>query len=122
MCDHVVCVWIIKHLCFFLITLLPPRATRTSSPFPYTTLFRSHHLRPRLRQGRHHARNQEGRRQKEGRPQGREKGRQAEKAGSQEEALTSRQSVTAGIDFPANYVSLFQIGRASCRERVCQYV
>src|SRR3546814_17607973 len=27
--------------CFFLMTLLPPRSTRTDTLFPYTTLFRS---------------------------------------------------------------------------------
>src|SRR3546814_16296523 len=31
--------------CFFLMIRRPPRSTRTDTLFPYTTLFRSHHLR-----------------------------------------------------------------------------
>src|SRR3546814_2263606 len=36
---------------FFLMIRRPPRSTRTDTLFPYTTLFRSHLGRPRLRRG-----------------------------------------------------------------------
>src|SRR3546814_20128575 len=40
--------------CFFVMTLRPPRSTRTYTLFPYTTLFRSSHIVvPKLYDGDH---------------------------------------------------------------------
>src|SRR3546814_20409371 len=36
----------VNCLLFFLMIRRPPRSTRTDTPFPYTTLFRSRHLCP----------------------------------------------------------------------------
>src|SRR3546814_8593857 len=41
--------WLLVRLLFFLMIRRPPRSTRTDTPFPYTTLFRSRHVRPASR-------------------------------------------------------------------------
>src|SRR3546814_15247342 len=38
-------------LVFFLMIRRPPRSTRTDTLFPYTTLFRSHHVQPLHQRG-----------------------------------------------------------------------
>src|SRR3546814_20152952 len=88
----------LSFLFFFLMILPPPRSTRTDTLFPYTTLFRS--VEPPLprrvpdRLERHGGEPRLGRQLRRDLPV-----RQCDAA------LRAR-----------------QIGRASCRERVCQYV
>src|SRR3546814_17839066 len=90
---------------FFLMLRRPPRSTRTDTLFPYTTLFRSRHSE---RRGYRHF-----------------------LYGSSETTLASlRQNLKR--DFPQARIvghrsppfrvpTADEIGRASCRERVCQY-
>src|SRR3546814_20832976 len=92
------------HLCFFLMIRRPPRSTRTDTLFPYTTLFRSYQV--------------------------------AVFTPEQGMSLDPyRQTLAIASDFrrgggrivKSNVVGLEadggrKIGRASCRERVCQYV
>src|SRR3546814_20091697 len=100
--------WYVSICCFFLMTRRPPRSTRTDTLFPYTTLFRS--------------------------------------VGSVGDSYDNALAETINGLYKAEvihrrgpwrsfeaveYVTLEwvdwfnnrrQIGRASCRERVCQYV
>src|SRR3546814_15377983 len=76
----------------FLMIRRPPRSTRTDTLFPYTTLFRSV-------QQRDADRRPEPRRRRRGRERDTARERRARRTGRRHE-----------------------IGRASCRERVCQYV
>src|SRR3546814_17668396 len=110
-------------LFFFLMIRRPPRSTRTDTRFPYTTLFRSvpdRHLadlpRRPLRVG----------------PVGDRRRRQAAPRLGRGGADVHR-PVQAGrlparpVGHPGEEPGLFrgqpeEIGRASCRERVCQYV
>src|SRR3546814_18631145 len=102
---------------FFLMIRRPPRSTRTDTLFPYTTLFRSdqalRELKPRPGTVVF-----------------------VENVGNLvcpslfdlgERAKVAILSVTEGEDKPLKYPHMFkaaelEIGRASCRERVCQYV
>src|SRR3546814_19879884 len=92
----------LTNLSFCLLIRRPPRSTRTSTLFPYTTLFRSHIAAPEMR---------------------------AAEFGEQHgilvalprvQALERRDRIvpSACRELPPRR----QIGRASCRERVCQYV
>src|SRR3546814_13618394 len=103
----------------------PPRSTRTDTLFPYTTLFRSDHVfqKPvKLRTVRHAAFvTQIKRITDEGHSALLHCHRPTEKVsiGSADQHLLSgdtaaRRHIVAG---PPH-----KIGRASCRERVCQYV
>src|SRR3546814_15827886 len=98
---------------FFLIILRPPRSTRTDTLFPYTTLFRSrpvwHLLRPEIHL----------RRQRPALP------RFVNRLPSSHSS--SAASAWLPVSCSASSASSTgngsrQIGRASCRERVCQYV
>src|SRR3546814_14533018 len=112
---------------FFLMIRRPPRSTRTDTLFPYTTLFRS--------KGR-----TSGREAQEGHRLGR--GQDDRLAAHRFENLAVEDDIRA-LAFDADFVALLemdprqlalaeratprraehpeQIGRASCRERVCQY-
>src|SRR3546814_15506054 len=92
-CDHILYIYL-----FFLMIRRPPRSTRTDTLFPYTTLFRSGQLRTRRRSSRNRH------------SQEREHAGEVSTATEEESSPNSR--------FP----TVCQIGRASCRERVCQYV
>src|SRR3546814_14969854 len=98
---------------FFLMILRPPRSTHTDTLFPYTTLFRSTDFSPRANE----------------RPK-----KQAELLGAagsrtptkcwlgmlQSESRYHQQRLQ---QIRSKLIKTFiQIGRASCRERVCQYV
>src|SRR3546814_16388300 len=84
----------------------PPRATRTDTLVPYTTLFRSRpHEDARLQPG--HAE------EPAGRGEGRDPGQREEPALWWLHVDRHR---------PAGLQQVGEIGRASCRERVCQYV
>src|SRR3546814_13647010 len=114
--------------CFFIMIRRPPRSTRTDTLLPYTTLFRSCRRRagPTDRRGRPrlllHRRAAHGgdpaarcrqdalsqvrrpRAHRDARPQG---------------ALDLRPH---RAEARAGLTPVAEIGRASCRERVCQYV
>src|SRR3546814_12889747 len=97
----------------------PPRSTRTDTLFPYTTLFRSAHRATRLLEAfitilsllalrvlrrRHHR----------------------QLCGALGDPLVVDALADAAqivlVCFDRFFVERFKIGRASCRERVCQYV
>src|SRR3546814_14157926 len=95
----------------------PPRSTRTDTLFPYTTLFRSHAraAAPDRAAGRLHRRGNRGLGEQ----------RQPQRAmplrlGAQVQALP-RGALTPGR-LQESPLTCTEIGRASCRERVCQYV
>src|SRR3546814_20872839 len=113
----------------------PPRSTRTDTLFPYTTLFRSHQLRLR---GNCIHRTPGGHSEHPG-PEQREEdalgecdlracglgpsqGEQADEGDGPvpEEIERVRLQRLAARKEAAD--QLYEIGRASCRERVCQYV
>src|SRR3546814_11676944 len=110
-------------LFFFLMIRRPPRSTRTDTLFPYTTLFRSADAGRRdVEVG--HVR-QIG-------PERRVADRRIETVGGIGRIAERARAVVIARDDPAkaDAVELVQaalvvgnqIGRASCRERVCQYV
>src|SRR3546814_11709683 len=91
---------------FFLMIRRPPRSTRTDTLFPYTTLFRS--LWP-----------------------GPEEATDPPTVSEAVDALAHMTRLSAmgdlaalldRLDAAGRFALLKQIGRASCRERVCQYV
>src|SRR3546814_16527732 len=96
----------------------PPRSTRTDTLFPYTTLFRSDFPGLHLKYdshgvpctaddgGSHH------------------KPKLAERLshGTEPDYLASVVSLLDNIDLPPVIPNQLEIGRASCRERVGQYV
>src|SRR3546814_17871442 len=45
--------WFVVSVCFFLMSLRPPKSTRTDTLFPYTTPFRSNDRATRLGGDRH---------------------------------------------------------------------
>src|SRR3546814_18306517 len=110
----------------------PPRSTRTDTLFPYTTLFRSRPIRVDL--SRPIAWDGSDPRQMAGRGRGDMHGKRlalammmacagsvAITAPSYAQAVPAE---TLKIDKKRNDAALaaMKIGRASCRERVCQYV
>src|SRR3546814_19780985 len=134
---------ILFHSCIFLIIRQPPRSTRTDTLCPYTTLFRSHccdrQRRADLALGGHVT-------QREGDDADQGIGHRkaplaCEGAAIAEDQARQRSERNGGgqkiRDVPgepaseakqtkcpesAHTASVVQIGRASCRERVCQYV
>src|SRR3546814_18604255 len=100
--------------------LRPPRSTRTDTLFPYTTLFRSDEDFPAEAGKPHNSLLHAGEIQR------------SERTGDLRVALTLRgihrnQPATDQITLraPGGLAGIFsheQIGRASCRERVCEYV
>src|SRR3546814_15984455 len=94
---------------FFLMTRRPPRSTRTDTLFPYTTLFRSKARHPLRSVG---------------------KDRRGNVLVLTAAALPVMiGGAGLGVDVTQWYLwqrelqmSVDKIGRASCRERVCQYV
>src|SRR3546814_17101301 len=104
---------------FFLMIRRPPRSTRTDTLFPYTTLFRSGEgqriAAARRRRSRHAVAAERARRLGLVHPR-RHPSRQAAsaRAAALPPALRDGAGGLEGSDD--------EIGRASCRERVCQYV
>src|SRR3546814_11756688 len=120
-------VWL--DLCVFLFVMIrrPPRSTRTDTLFPYTTLFRS----GRLNQSKERPkRDHKGPVQTWLCPLGRRI--VAQSAGVRINAISTDSTIAdtivmenwrkiTPVDPPKNAMGR-KIGRASCRERVCQYV
>src|SRR3546814_13290474 len=101
----------------------PPRSTLTDTLFPYTTLFRSLHLQHQARQQAEAEVEDESHRD-EGRGE-----LEAEKEGLRHHAgdhlrnVAHQQRLAGNEDLvDLDDAAQQQIGRASCRERVCQYV
>src|SRR3546814_12730121 len=107
---------------FFLMIRRPPRSTRTDTLFPYTTLFRSENATINVASL-----------QRAGVNDLTTKSRAV--YGSLEYAITDNLKINGGLRYThdrvlsrqATYLSPIpggeeEIGRASCRERVCQYV
>src|SRR3546814_19075475 len=92
---------------FFVMIRRPPRSTRTDTLFPYTTLFRSPVDAPARRQ------RGAGARRRGCRPG-------AAVAGGRRRPRRRADPLRAGLRAPEEGPP--EIGRASCRERVCQYV
>src|SRR3546814_12837553 len=118
----------------------PPRSTRTDTLFPYTTLFRSdgvgRHEAGFVRQGlrvHHHRTHGRALAHFHHRPERIERGPDVEEfAGLRIQVLRepdggdvahALEAIPGGIEAADLALThLLQIGRASCRDRVCQYV
>src|SRR3546814_14986792 len=114
---------------FFVMIRRPPRSTRTDTLFPYTTLFRSRwtaryawtsSLMEKERDQQQRQQNAEAD-QRPGRapPPGLQL--QQEQTAQTEHQTGDREHVDETAPARAG-VAAFETGRASCRERVCQYV
>src|SRR3546814_15951100 len=99
----------------------PPRSTRTDTRFPYTTLFRSRY-QGELDRTTHEAglkrRQLDAAREAVAR-QRRDSGLEVEKLQLKRDYYAT---VAANAEVRATRDGVVEIGRASCRERVCQYV
>src|SRR3546814_14304704 len=111
-------------LVFFLMIRRPPRSTRTDTLFPYTTLFRSAVLAAGDLVRRRPAAGGAGHLGIARRAAVRRRpllaGRAAQPRGGRGGSLRGRP--LGGAQLRAHGRDQGQIGRASCRERVCQYV
>src|SRR3546814_13882441 len=99
--------------CFFLMSRRPPKSTRTYTLFPYTTLFRSTAIPFQVGKSGLVEKIADAARDK----------RIEGVADIRDES--NREGVRVVIELKRDAtaeVVLNQIGRASCRERVCQYV
>src|SRR3546814_13751736 len=105
----------------------PPRSTRTDTLFPYTTLFRS------IRRGTRPRRLFERRRRADGftdepsrlTPKNTERQMASHRRFAPSLLLLCSSMLLPGAvaaQAPAYDLIIREIGRASCRERVCQYV
>src|SRR3546814_19307892 len=116
-CVKMYCIVALLLFFFFLMIRRPPRSTRTDTLFPYTTLFRSQvvGLRRTVLDSKTPAWNWM------------KKARSGSTNIADQPAKASMQWATLPIAYslrqsPFVRGRLLQIGRASCRERVCQYV
>src|SRR3546814_14927172 len=108
----------------------PPGSTRTDTRFPYTTPFRSDRLvrrveRRRVQVGARHARKAERVRCGDIRNAVLDRGRGDEGLSRLRPAAILREKFDALFLEPGEFFgrpALVKIGRASCRESVCQYV
>src|SRR3546814_19013895 len=106
-------------LVYFLMTRRPPRSTRTDTLFPYTTLFRSHGpdagRQPPTRGAPGAVPSCPPRRR-------RDIEIHAPATGCAAQPVSCEPGGAAGAQPPPPCPAHHQIGRASCRERVCPYV
>src|SRR3546814_18663401 len=103
-------------MCFFLMIRQPPRSTRTDTLFPYTTLFLSFDC-PCMGELTKFRRN--------GPPRCRHEHAPLPAAPPGIAGLIAAHNGLANRQFPLALPRddrIGEIGRASCRERVCQYV
>src|SRR3546814_21202686 len=103
---HVLVYVFLDYGVVFLMIRRPPRSTRTDTLFPYTTLFRSvhwlqHGLERMVRLDRHD--------------------RESDVFRGERRAVMEHGGLDQ-LEGDRLAVGRHQIGRASCRERVCQYV
>src|SRR3546814_12023786 len=98
---------------FFLMIRRPPRSTRTDTLFPYTTLFRSG-CRTDRRLWRRPVRGRNARNPR-GRPPAGIADRACRRGGAQGRGAS-------GGEEREGAARAAKLGRAACRERVCQYV
>src|SRR3546814_15193523 len=111
-----------SHMFFcFLMIRRPPRSTRTDTLFPYTTLFRS--------EANTAAANAAASEASAALSEGNASDSETAAATSETNAAASAvaaaaSAASAATDYVAKAIvdAADQIGRASCRERVCQYV
>src|SRR3546814_12251430 len=113
-------------LCFFFLMIRrPPRSTLTDTLFPYTTLFRSPHPR-RSRGGAPRAGPPRGQLRRGAPAHGRDVRHLAEAARGRAAAGgagLAAAALPAGLAVRRLWPRVArEIGRAVCRERVCQYV
>src|SRR3546814_13916247 len=94
----------------------PPRSTRTDTLFPYTTLFRSE------RQALNLALQTLGDLQCHVRGTARKYRGELFTTDTSEQVAAPEHGASAFGDFLQHGIAFLKIGRASCRERVCQYV
>src|SRR3546814_13043135 len=94
----------------------PPRSTRTDTLLPYTTLFRSH--RQIARQPDRKGREDEVEAHREGELRTRENDR----IEMLEHVRPRWVGGGSSLDCARRRMTSIEIGRAACRERVCQYV
>src|SRR3546814_15945296 len=97
----------------------PPRSTRTDTLFPYTTLFRSPHEQPTFAPPR--LRPVDRRRRLHPRPD-RQMGRHRPAVARAQGTDRARELLQPDLGGELRHFAVDEIGRASCRERVCQYV
>src|SRR3546814_13212033 len=115
--------WLLVRLLFFLMIRRPPRSTRTDTPFPYTTLFRSRHVRPASRPVFQPLRSAV--RTDEHGPAACAAGGVRHRRGRHlpfDEGLAEASPAAFVTAWLASGLGVGEIGRASGRERVCQYV
>src|SRR3546814_13954844 len=103
---------------FFLLLRRPPRSTRTDTLFPYTTLFRS--VAGRAICTKAPARTYTFARPAAYKTDGTARCARRDLAGAAGCIATGRTSLHG--DKQHGNIAGQEIGRASCRERVCQYV
>src|SRR3546814_18396447 len=104
---------------FFLMIRRPPRSTRTDTLFPYTTLFRSRG--PAVRRRADGDRAGDAPAATDRAPAGADDG-DAVYGADRAWHLAQRGGDVRGDRGPRRRQLFRQIGRASCRESVCQYV
>src|SRR3546814_19945221 len=112
---------------FFLMIRRPPRSTRTDTLFPYTTLFRSAEceaLQHAEQNDDDRRRDADARRRRNHADAG---GCDAHQGDGDEESIFTPEPVAEEAEQhrpqgPEAETDREEIGRASCRERVCQYV
>src|SRR3546814_20576834 len=103
---------------FCLMTRRPPRSTRTDTLFPYTTLFRSHHAADEAIEQAPGALRCEQWRQPPGAVAEAVEPQRRGEHGAEREG----EPLVAGVARGDATEQHHELGRASCRERVCQYV
>src|SRR3546814_19213434 len=102
-------------ICFFLMIRRPPRSTRTDTLFPYTTLFRSPCASRRFRCRAPRAR-------PDCRCPAAHPDRGPDPAFWLPSVVLPDRFTFAAHDLTGQAQIGHELGRASCRERVCQYV
>src|SRR3546814_17442147 len=113
--------YLVLYVFFFLMIRRPPRTTRTDTLFPYTTLFRSEqegigHSQVTLRNGRRASTARAFLKPAMKRPN------LHVVTGAHTHRVLMQGRRATGVVYQVGAGMREEIGRASCRERVCQYV
>src|SRR3546814_16936783 len=111
---------------FFLMIRRPPRSTRTDTLFPYTTLFRSDQTAATIvlvnDLGQRREDTATGRGERMARSEAATLDVHLGAINRTERRIEAELVLAERRIFPGLQRAQHQIGRASCRERVCQYV